>query len=223
MTMIIAAGVPSCGLTQAKSPLAGQNHLPAFPDPMPPPATSLKLPAGLVAEVGSEALADAHLRLAGALEMAGFDKWSVYAFKDGFALVTRWERIKEDGRPTKDRFPTRHPKRILPGFDFDEHVRLLFNAPDGDYRLFVFTVAGTDAARTTEVLIDGDNVEAGQLPDEVAGQSSANRIAEAHVYLFQQQGDGEAEALTSSPLDAATHLTQAGIFKATQLDAQGEP
>lgn len=213
---VIAPSLPSCSLPK-DSPLAGQERLPAFPDPVPPPAASLELPAGVVVERGPLELDEAHKRLTSALAAAGFDKWSVYAFKDGFALVTRWEHIEEDGRQAKDRFPARHPKRVRPGFNFDEHAQLLFNAPDGVYRLFVFTVVGTDPAKTSEVAIDGGEVGAGELPVEIAEHSAADWTARAHVYVYRQDGSNKAQPLEHSPLDAATHLASARIFDAARL------
>lgn len=192
------------------------SRLPAFPEPVPAATASLELPVGAITGTGPETLDGAHERLTAALRAAGFDKWSVFAFKDGFALVTRWELIEEDGRPAKDRFPARHPKRVRPGFDFDEHVQPLFNAPHGDYRLFVFTVAGATDDETADVPIDGDSVAAGELPHELA-ILAAERSVTAHVYLFRQQRARKAEALAESPHDAATHLIRAELFSADQL------
>jgi hypothetical protein len=226
LVLVLAMVCSGCGaapwsLMKDKSPLAGQVRLPAFPDPVPPPITTGALPAGVVIDAGSNELVEAHKRLTGALEAAGFEKWSVYAFRDGFALITSWERIEEDGSPGRDRFRTRHPKKIESGFNFDEHAQLLFYAADGTYRLFVFTVSGTDPAKTAQVPIDGDSVGAGALPEELAKHPSADRVAEAHVYVFQKQGESKAEAVASSPVDAATHLTSAGIFTAAQLGVNG--
>jgi hypothetical protein len=223
LALISPAGVVSCSLIKEKSPLAGQQRLPGFPDPIPLHATSMDLPVGVVIGAGPEQLVASHRRVSRALELAGFDKWSVYAFRDGFALVTRWERIEEDGSPAKDRFATRHPKRIRHDFDFDEHVQVLFNAANGDYRMFVFTVTGTDPALTADVHINGDKVGAGRLPEEIEMQSSAERSAEAHVYVFRQQGSTKAKALEGSPLDAASHLTHARIFDAEQLSGEAAP
>jgi hypothetical protein len=200
--------LPACGLTKPVSPLAGLTRLPAFPDPAPASAASVSV-ADVVA-AGPQPMADAHRRLTAALELAGFERWSVYAFRDGFALITQWERIDDDGRPTKDRFVARHPKRVRPEFDFDNHVQELFNAPDGDYRLFVFTVTGSDAEMSADVPIDGDDVGAGELPAELATKTAADRSAEAHVYVFRQRGSGKADTIDSA-LDGATHLARARI------------
>jgi hypothetical protein len=215
--VVVALGLlTSCGLTGAKSPLEGQMRLPPFPDPGPQAVASLQIPHGVVVQSGDEDLSDAHEHLVEALETAGFDKWTVYAYKDGFAMVVRWEQIDQAGRPAGDRFPTRHPVRIRHAFDLDEHAQLLFNAPPGDYRLFVFTVSGNDPARSADMPIDGDDVKAGELPEEIADRSGAYR-AEARVYLYARDGDEKAHALSGSPLDAAGHLVSAGIFGAGEL------
>ncbi len=204
------AVLTSACFTLAKSPLAGEVRLPPF-ETLPPGAVSHELPPGVVVAAAPEALREPHQRLVTALERAGFDKWSVYAHGDGFALVTRWERIEEDGRPAKDRFPVRHIQRIAPGFDLDSHVQLLFNAPDGEYRMFVFLVSGKSGERSADVPIDGDDVDAGGLPDEIAGREGGGRVATAHVYLYSQRGDMKAQPAPSEQ-DAATHLSRAGIF-----------
>jgi hypothetical protein len=191
-------------------------RLPGIVDPLPTPTASFELPAGVVLEAGSEPLSEAHGRITEALTAAGFAKWGVFAYKDGIAVVAQWEHIEDGGRPARRRFPARHPRRIRRGFDFEDHAQLLFNAPDGEYRLFVITVAGSGAP-TANISIDGDETEAGQLPDELSDHPSTDRVARANVYIYRQEGSNKAELLTSSPLDAAKHLAAAGIFSATPL------
>jgi hypothetical protein len=191
--------------------LKGLSRLPSVPDPLPA-APSAALPAGTVLEAGPTELGDAHEHLTSALKSAGFANWSVYAYRDGFALVTQWEKIEDDGQASTKRFPVRHPRHIRAPFDFDKHAQLLFNAPNGTYRMFVFTVAGTSSALSGAVPIDGDEVGVGELPEELGGQSSAGQTADVHVYVFHQEGSDKAEQLTGFPLDAKQHLAHAGIF-----------
>jgi hypothetical protein len=203
-----------CNPIGAKSPLAGQTRLPAFPQPIPEPHGSTPIDTAAVEadEEGAEdkgTLGSTQRWLVRVLEDGGFTRWSVYAFGDGFALVTQWERI-EGAKPTKDRFVARHPKRMKTDFDFDDHTQLLFNAPDGDYRLFVITVTGAGGEASEDVPIDGDAVAAGALPDELARVVAGERVIETHVYVYNQRGSGKASP-TESETDVAGHIEAAGL------------
>jgi len=197
--------------------MEGMDRFPPFPSPPPEPAASLEVPADLVIGTEPEELFAIHHRLVEQLERGGFEKWSVYAYSDGFALVARWEQFeKDDGRPSKQRFPARQPKLERQGFDFDHHVDVLYNAPDGYYRLFVFLVEGEGGPLTKDAPIEGGEVAEGELPYEVGTLSGGGRTVTANVYTFRRRGSGKGEPVDVE-LDAKTHLTGAGIFTASEL------
>jgi hypothetical protein len=216
---LFASASVGCGFVKPKTALAGLERLPAFPEPPPATATKLPLSSSVLVEPPPESLGAIHDRLAEVFETAGIDKWHVYAFGDGFAMVTRWERIEEDGAPASDRFPARMPSMKRTGFDMDDQAQVLFNAPPGDYRLFVFLVTGSDGASSAEVPIEGDRVDAGELPAPIAHKVPENAEVTALVYLHRRRGNGPAEAVELG-LTAQKHLVAAGLFDPSEL---GEP
>lgn len=218
LALLLAGSVllPACGFVKSKTALAGFDRLPAFPEPPPGPAATLELAPGLITESSPQTAKEVHGRLTQVLETAGFEKWLIYAYQDGFALVARWEHFEEDGDPAGDRFPARLPAMKRGGFEIDHHAQVLFNAPPGFYRLFVFLVAGGDGEPSGEVPIEGDEVDAGELPAELAQSLAADRTVTAKVYVYRRRGSARAMP-EPSELGAADHLVAAGLFTPAEL------
>ncbi len=216
LVALTAALLPACDFVKPKTALAGFDRLPAFPEPPPDPAATLELPEGLITEPSPQPLKEVYDRLTQVLETAGFEKWLVYAYQDGFAMVARWEHFDENGGPAGDRFPARLPAMKRGGFEIDHHAQVLFNAAPGFYRLFVFLVAGGDGEPSGEVPIEGDEVDAGELPDELATQLARDRTVTAKVYVYRRRGSARAMP-EPSELGAADHLVAAGLFTPAEL------
>ncbi|MEQ9320509.1 MAG: hypothetical protein RIF41_15185 [Polyangiaceae bacterium] len=215
--VVLSATAPACAAFGRKAVMAGMDRFPPFPSPPPEPAASLELPTDLLIGTEPEELFAIYDRLVVELEAAGFEKWSLYAYEDGFAMVTRWEQFeKDDGLPSKRRFPARQPKMKRQGFGFDDHVEVLYNAPDGYYRLFVFLVQGEGDKPTGELPIDGGQVGENEIPFEVGSLSGGGRTVTVNVYTFRRRGSGKGEPVKVE-LDAETHIVAAGLFTKAEL------
>ncbi|HHH31550.1 MAG TPA: hypothetical protein ENK57_24820 [Polyangiaceae bacterium] len=217
LLVVHALAASGCAAFGRKAVMAGMDRFPPFPSPPPEPAASLELPTDLLIGTEPEELFAIYDRLVKELEAAGFDKWSLYAYEDGFAMVTRWEQFeKDDGLPSKRRFPARQPKLKRHGFGFEEHVEVLYNAPDGYYRLFAFLVRGEGGEPTGEIPIDGGQVGDNEIPFEVGSLSGGGRSVTVNVYTFRRRGSGKGEPVDVG-LDAETHLVAAGLFTKSEL------
>lgn len=113
---------------------------PTLPWPLPEPSARAVLPDALQP---SRSLIELNLlmvanRLEHALREAGYSENGFYNIPGGFALVTRIERIREDGKPASQRF--------LPPNEREAHTlissldRLFGSAPAGRYRLVMLVV-----------------------------------------------------------------------------------
>ena len=191
----------------------------------------MALPSGLLTRARqgrNPVLKDAADALDRLMVSAGYSQRAYFQLRDqgqivGFALVTRMERIHEDGRP----FPAE--QRFIPAgapdqFDVLSFLKSLFVAPVGYYRVIALTVS----RRVVEV---------GGSPLTEAGaerllRHGGSRLAgcvarypltddynvDALVYEFRHAPE-ETEApdkavmqLTPGKLDPGLHLRKAGIL-----------
>lgn len=218
--MLLVAGVFGCSLTNPKSPLPNAKHLPELGE-TPEPADRAAVPRALLFDARTLRLGQVMDRLEDRLKSASIDEWTVYAYEDGFAVVTRLEHIGEKGHAEDRRFPALHPRLEASGFQPDELPRLLFNSSTGTYRFFVFLVRSdrADAPPTTQVTIDGDDFWDGELPDEIGELSVKDHDCEALVYEIERGADHSQPARYQrvTSLSAAQHLSAAGIFTEAEL------
>lgn len=217
---VISFGTFGCSLTNPKSPLAGQTRLPSLERAELGDTAWEELPKGWVtaesAPAAGETLGESFDRLVQALEDAGFDKWSVYACEDGFALVTRIEQIDERGAPTGRRFEVRNPPPRPEGFSLDEHRSLLFMMSPARYRFFVFTVAsrGGGTRRSADLPIDGDDVGALELADELHDVRGEDWVAQVAVIELERGADTQKPAERAAPgASVREHLERAGLWR----------
>lgn len=225
----VGSAAPPVASVQASSPM------PVFP--WPPPAASAELvlpnsiffsadrrppgfrlnlpippsPPGTVGWVGRIILA--------ALVSADYLEYSFYTAPHGFALVTRLERITQDGLP----YPIETGRYAPPEwsdkpFSLTDYIQSLFFAPEGFYRQIVFVVTDqpfvTSAQRMTvkqaEALLSGGF-------NSLLESAGAEPLTPAHsvtvlIYEYRKRSQpGDVDILIPSNLAAETHLRQAGI------------
>ncbi|MBQ0943480.1 hypothetical protein KAK07_09040 [Ideonella sp. 4Y16] len=190
-----------------------------WPPPRPTSETEISRQALLV-EGAPTTLGDVGRRLQGALDKLNYTN-AYLSVPNGFALVSRIERILEDGRPSPGpgRWSQDPPRNRE--LSFGAFVQSLFRAPVGRYRVIVFVV--TDAPRNRQVpqtaeterrLQDLLDCGSTQLPVEVARLPFSARVrAQALIYEFDKRNaNTPAEPATQAQLDARQHLTAAGIL-----------
>ena len=139
---------------QVKPNVAAQT-VPYFPWPPPASSARYELPQTLfgsystVGEVSSAILT--------ALRKADYVDWSFFQTEDGgIALVTRLEKIGDDGTPADPRWPA--------GFDenpagFVDFVRGLFYAKAGHYRVIVFILQEASFSQSRKAVTGMDAEE----------------------------------------------------------------
>lgn len=194
---------------------------PNFPWPPPRPSEQLRLPRGrvLAAIGGNPSLYDVGQHLTAALDRTGYSEHSFYRAPKGFALISRLERIENDGRPAPGTF-----RYMPPGqepFSLTNYLSGLFVAPVGYYRLIVFVA--TDAP----IVATGDRIDQREANDLL--REGADRLPPdfrrmpfgpdheitALIYEFQKTGQASRlQLLDQGRLGARVHLDQSGLYRA---------
>jgi Caspase domain len=192
-----------------------KSSLPEFPWPPPAASSSYVLPKQLFKN--RETIGQLTDSIISALESSGYVERSFFKTRhDGTALVTRLERIHDDGSPWAghERWPT-HGAKYDTGADLLSFLRGLFYADPGRYRVIVFIIQDMpffqskdkvtgEAARTW--LRSGAN----KLPRETAARPLSSADCTALVYEFAS--DGTAVRFVESRLTGKQHLERAGVM-----------
>jgi hypothetical protein len=198
---------------------AAQSSMPEFPWPPPAASASYVLPDRLFTSYGTVGdVADAILS---ALARNGYVERSFYrTAPGGVALITRLERINDDGSPTAE--AERWPAAAQPHqsarslFDF---LQGLFFVDPGHYRVIVFVLqdlpfyqsAETITAQQAQTwLVSGANV----LPRAIANLPFGD--AHVTVLVYEFASDGSKVQVVTSQLTGKQHLERAGVL--TVLD-----
>jgi hypothetical protein len=182
------------------------------------------LPPGIAVTAAGEPLGAIFDRLRVAIRRAQITEWSVYAIgADGFAIVSRLERIENDGRPAAERWAV-DPVRPRP-FSVADYLAALFRANPGRYRVIAFVVTGLPVTASADTP-DREMMErllrsgAGDLSDELRrAPLPASGRCEALVYeFFRPSQDDQPAQVTSSQLSVMNHLAGAGLWALEDLN-----
>jgi hypothetical protein len=192
-------------------PVPGMALLPEFPWPPPAASASYVLPRVLFekdATVGQ--VADA---IVSALERKGYVERSFFRTgAGGVALVTRLERINDDGSSFAD--AERWPAETLRSSTLASFLRGLFFVDPGRYRIIVFILQDLPFSQSPD-RVTGDDARAwlragaNVLPREVADSLFGDGQCTALVYEFAS--DGTAVRMVESRLTGKEHLERAGL------------
>ncbi|HSD92170.1 MAG TPA: hypothetical protein VLB11_04000 [Methyloceanibacter sp.] len=187
--------------------------LPAFPWPPPAASASYVLPDKFfehdrtVGEVTAAILA--------ALEQNGYVERSFFRTEPGgVVMVTRLERINDDGSPSAARWPAiaQHVESTRSLLDF---LQGLFFVDPGHYRVIVFVLQDLPFSQSPETITaqqahawiaTGTNV----LPREVANLSFDG--ARVTVLIYEFASDGSKVQLVPSQITGKQHLEKAGVL-----------
>lgn len=164
---------------------------------------------------GSETLGAVYVRLKNALQASGFS-YGLFATgdrqEDGFALVTRLERLEPDGRSMRG--PDRWHTGNMPLSGWKDLLGRLFLAPPGYFRSFIFLVTPDSNIR-----IDASPSEISEtawkggteLPDSLKRMSAKGWFL--HVLIYHDEKKlGAFRLIENSPIPtAAEHLKRAGL------------
>jgi len=194
--------------------------LPAFPWPPPRYSAFATIVREWVAGGPQPTLGSAAQRLEAAFDTAGYGERSYYSIPGGFALVSRIEQIRPDASSVDA--PARwavEAATVRAGFI--DHIRALFNAPPGFYRVIVFAVTDQDFAAAGRAPTSAEArawITSGSLrlpPDVGSRPYSAQHYTSALIYEFERRADrSEAEVRTPSNSPGRVHLEKTGIWQA---------
>jgi len=198
----------------AKAPAEG---LPEFPWPPPRASASYVLPDGLFESHRS--VGEVVAAILSALERNGYVERSFFRTKaDGVALVTRLERIRDDGsafaEPERWASLRSSPNDLGPNALF-RFLRGLFVVDPGRYRIIVFILQGPSFSQSPQImmaqeaqgwLFSGANV----LPSEVAKRPFSG--AHCTVMIYEFSSDGTQVRVVESRLTGKDHLAKAGVL-----------
>ena len=195
--------------------------LPSFPWPPPRPTSKTRIDRQWLVEPNGT-LGDAAERLDRALGDARYEPPAYYAIPGGFAMATRMEQIEPDGTPVDDelRWSTEIPPRKIDSLG--DYLRALLSAPEGHYRVIVFTFTDQPVATSSVKVSEADaqawgSDGADRLPDSIAGQDfSRQPRCLVLVYEFQKRADSEPTPHPDGSPPAAVHLERSGITAALQ-------
>jgi len=194
--------------------------LPEFPWPPPEASASYVLPTSLLAHHAT--IKDVVDAVLSALERNDYVEHSLFTAgpqAEGVALVTRLERINEDGspRPDGDRWPMNYAVARA-SFDLATFLRGLFFVDPGHYRVIVFVFSGAPFSQSSQQvseteargwLLAGANI----LPPEVAARRFDGHCT---VLIYEFASDGTRVRRIDSPLTGKQHLEKAGVLSLLQ-------
>jgi hypothetical protein len=125
--------------------------MPSFPFPPPKASASHTFEENVFAKANN--LYEVSELIEGALKKSGYYEKSYYKIPNGFALVTRMEKIKIDGSPAEDteRWDI-NPASTGNSFSLMSYFKSLFVADDGNYRIIVFLITSENMRQTEEVM-----------------------------------------------------------------------
>lgn len=194
--------------------LASANFSALPPFPWPPPLFSAHdiLPREILGSDGVT-LGAVYKRLSAALQTAGFDDSGLYSIPGGFAVVTRVERIREDGKAAADRW-TAGKERPL---DLLDYLSRLFLEKPGQFRLIAFFFTDRDVAssgkemsedQARRLALSGGRI----LPEGLAALPWKGRNCHVLIYHFEKTRSGAA-VFRPSRLSTREHLRGAGLWE----------
>lgn len=216
-----AAGAPMPDAPPV-SPPPPESQLPEFPWPPPTASASYVLPDALLKPFPTVgAVTNAIL---GALERGGYVERSFFRTQDGgVALVTRLERINDDGTPAdKNRWPagTQHQDSTQ---DLLKFLRGLFYVDPGHYRVIVFIIQDLPFTQTPDNITAGEaqawlTTGANALPAAIAARPfDVDQGSRATALIYEFASDGTKVQVVVSSMTGKQHLEKAGLL--TALDS----
>ena len=199
--------------------------MPMFPWPPPRASASQVVPLQFFADAGDAqlTLGDVERQIREALDATGYFERSYFAVPQGFAMVTRIERINDDGTPKPGDERWSATPGLAGALELGKYLRGLFTARVGRYRAIVFAITPvpfhqSDVSVARDVvedwLAEGFNV----LPASVAVLPFTPGFAcTALIYEFEARENQQiANLIAPSQLLGRRHLERAGVWQALQ-------
>lgn len=195
--------------------------VPAYPVWPPETPSSRASLDRFIAARGGMSLYDAGQKLIGSFEDAGYLEHSFYSAPGGFVLVTRIEKIGEDGSALDGAERYRLPnQRSDPSMT--DYIRGLFlEAPPGFYRYIAIVVSNEPYRTSGASLADSEAIKRLRAGSNDLDRSfrtipfSADYKVDALIYEFRKDAQsGKARMIDPGRLPPNTHLARTGLDSA---------
>jgi len=192
----------------------GAEPIPRFPWPPPQASATYVLPVSMF-ERGLT-IGQVVTTIITALERQGYVERSFFTTPaDGVVLVTRLERINDDGSSVAgaDRWPA-VGTTASSSASFAQFLRGLFYVDPGRYRVIVFVLQDTPFRQSSEQITGQQAREwlrtgANVLPRELMERAYAG---DCTVLVYEFASDGTAVRVVESRLTGRQHLEKAGVL-----------
>ena len=211
------APVPTAPPTSA--PGGGPARTEAIPQfPWPPPAASATYVLPETVFESGRTTGQVVTAIITALERKGYVERSFFTTPaDGVVLVTRLERINEDGSSAADlqRWPAVGDAARSSSVGFAQFLRGLFYVDPGRYRVIVFILQDAPFRQDAQKPLTGQQARAwlrtgaNVLPRELADRGYKG---DCTVLVYEFASDGTAVRVVESRLTGLQHLEKAGVL-----------
>ncbi len=195
------------------------DDIPNLPWPLPRYSSWDILQPGLLG-ADEDTIGHVQERLSSALREVGFGEIGVYGVFEGFALVTKVERIREDGSSFAGSERWSAGKLPLHSFDLTEYLASLFLEKPGYFRFFVFIVTTLNRVESSEEPLPESKGREfflsglRHLPAKLRELPFKDRNAFVVVYEFEKKTGQGAQIVRRHQLSPDEHLRKAGILEA---------
>jgi hypothetical protein len=204
-------------LAEAIAPAS--RDIPRFPWPPPRASSFMTVPETLLPPPGRSTLADVEASLRAALLQGGYAEIAHFAAPSGFVLVTRIERIRDDGAPEREERWAGVRGGVTPRTLFEHLSDLLFVRP-GFFRVLAFVVT-PEAYEQKDSPVSRKRAQAwlqegaAALPRGIARAAyTRDHRTTVLVYEFVQAEQDQPAALRSpGRLSALEHLRSTGVLR----------
>jgi len=214
--LLIVSILHGCVCSRSSSPSLHGSTFPEFPSRPPQPSATDRIANSYFG--GCKTLRDIDNKLLSALSRCGYYRQSYFHVIDGFAMVTQFEQISENGKPNPEE--TRWVKYSSSNTNsLADYLKNLFFARVGYFRCIVFMITDKPYSFSDQIISNkqpdewlngGNNI----LPSEV-GQIAINDsyYCDVLIYEFKQTEAGaKSQLLLPSPVTGREHLDNTHLF-----------
>ncbi len=194
----------------------GDYEIRNFNLPPPDPTAQKRFPKKLFKRIST--LADLDTALHNALYASGYIENLYLPVHDGFALITRLEKMNTDGTSTEgeDRWDT---TAVNNNFGIQDGIKQLSNKLKGQYRAFVIVVTTDMSPRHKDTLSEWElvawsNSEGLFLPTSIGRIEFTNKH-KVHALIYEfvcAENDGQAVLVQESKMTWEAHMMQSKLL-----------
>jgi hypothetical protein len=188
-------------------------EMPEFPFPPPKASANYTFDKNLFSGINN--LTQSSERIENALKKSGYYEKSYYQIPNGYALVTRIEKIEPDGTPAvaEERWNVSDTGSSS-SFDLLSYFKSLFFANEGHYRIIVFLVTSDNVQMTDRIMLMSEGQDflssgLNRLPSQFDSMPfTENHYCTALIYEWYKVEHEEAKFMEPSKFLGQYHLAK---------------